>query len=218
MTANNPIRRASRRTNGNGTNGHGSNGNGRVHVGDRLRDAREVQGLDLYRVERDTKIRHKFLEALEGGEYADLPGDVYTRGFLRNYATYLGLDPDEIIDEWRTEFDPPAVRSRHARRPAATGSAAPRILPPDEPHGPHCRRADRGDRGRLLRLSGDAVPLESNADGRVPGSAGFRSVRPRRRAGGHGHERPVRRQHRHARLPRAASSTSPPPSERARTS
>ena len=59
--------------------------------------------MDLHRVERDTKIRTKYLAALEEGEFADLPGDVYTRGFLRNYATYLGLDPDEIEDEWRQE-------------------------------------------------------------------------------------------------------------------
>ena len=59
--------------------------------------------MDLYRVERDTKIRSKYLSALEEGEFGDLPGDVYTRGFLRNYATYLGLDADEIEEEWRQE-------------------------------------------------------------------------------------------------------------------
>jgi transcriptional regulator with XRE-family HTH domain len=76
---------------------------GRSEVGERLRDAREVRGVDLHRVERDTKIRSKYLAALEAGEFADLPGDVYARGFLRNYATYLGLDADEIEDEWRQE-------------------------------------------------------------------------------------------------------------------
>jgi cytoskeletal protein RodZ len=72
-------------------------------VGDRLRDAREAKGVDLFRVERDTKIRHKFLAALEDGDFADLPGDVYARGFLRNYASYLGLDSDEVEEEWRRE-------------------------------------------------------------------------------------------------------------------
>ena len=75
----------------------------RSAVGERLRDARELLGVDLYRVERDTKIRSKYLAALESGEFADLPGDVYTRGFLRNYATYLGLDADEIEEQWREE-------------------------------------------------------------------------------------------------------------------
>jgi cytoskeletal protein RodZ len=54
-------------------------------------------------VERDTKIRLKFLAALEDGEFTELPGDVYARGFLRNYATYLGLDADQIEEEWRSE-------------------------------------------------------------------------------------------------------------------
>jgi cytoskeletal protein RodZ len=59
--------------------------------------------VDLYRVERDTKIRVKYLAALEDGDFGDLPGDVYARGFIRNYATYLGLDPDDIEYEWREE-------------------------------------------------------------------------------------------------------------------
>jgi cytoskeletal protein RodZ len=56
-----------------------------------------------FRVERDTKIRAKYLGALEDGDFSDLPGDVYARGFLRNYATYLGLDADEMEEEWREE-------------------------------------------------------------------------------------------------------------------
>jgi len=83
--------------------GYGAEREGRSPVGERLRDARERRGLDLYRAERDTKIRAKFLAAMEDGEFADLPGDVYTRGFLRNYATYLDLDPDEIEEGWRGE-------------------------------------------------------------------------------------------------------------------
>ena len=102
MTSTNPTRRPARRSPGYRSRGELSR-DGRSEVGERLRDAREVRGVDLHRVERDTKIRSKYLAALEAGEFADLPGDVYTRGFLRNYATYLGLDPDEIEDEWRQE-------------------------------------------------------------------------------------------------------------------
>jgi cytoskeletal protein RodZ len=70
---------------------------------ERLRAARERKGVDLYRAERDTKIRARYLEALERGEYQDLPGAVYTKGFLRNYALYLGLDPDDVIRQWKRE-------------------------------------------------------------------------------------------------------------------
>lgn len=70
---------------------------------ERLYAARERKGVDLYRAERDTKIRARYLSALERGDYRELPGPVYTKGFLRNYAVYLGLDPEEIVVQWRRE-------------------------------------------------------------------------------------------------------------------
>jgi cytoskeletal protein RodZ len=70
---------------------------------DRLSAARERKGVDLARAERDTKIRVRYLSALERGDYRDLPGAVYTKGFLRNYAIYLGLDPEDVLRQWRRE-------------------------------------------------------------------------------------------------------------------
>src|SRR4029078_6854800 len=70
-------------------------------LGTVLRTAREARFIDLARVERDTKIRVRYLSALVSGEYRDLPGSVYTRGFLRNYGLYLGLDPEYLIDLYR---------------------------------------------------------------------------------------------------------------------
>lgn len=69
----------------------------------RLISARERKGVDLLRAERETKIRARYLAALEAGDYADLPGAVYTKGFLRNYALYLGLDPEDVTRQWRRE-------------------------------------------------------------------------------------------------------------------
>jgi cytoskeletal protein RodZ len=70
---------------------------------DRLSAARERKGVDLARAERDTKIRVRYLSALERGDYRDLPGAVYTKGFLRNYAIYLSLDPEDVLRQWRRE-------------------------------------------------------------------------------------------------------------------
>jgi cytoskeletal protein RodZ len=70
---------------------------------EQLLTARERKGVDLYRAERDTKIRARYLAALERGDWRELPGAVYTKGFLRNYALYLGLDPDDILVQWRAE-------------------------------------------------------------------------------------------------------------------
>jgi cytoskeletal protein RodZ len=70
---------------------------------ERLAAARERKGVDLARAERDTKIRVRYLSALERGDYRDLPGAVYTKGFLRNYAIYLQLDPEDVLRQWRRE-------------------------------------------------------------------------------------------------------------------
>jgi cytoskeletal protein RodZ len=73
-------------------------------LGEVLRTARESKGVDLARVERDTKIRARYLAALEKGDYRDLPGAVYTKGFLRNYGQYLGVDPEYLVDLYRIEI------------------------------------------------------------------------------------------------------------------
>ncbi|HEX5467362.1 MAG TPA: RodZ domain-containing protein [Candidatus Limnocylindrales bacterium] len=72
-------------------------------LGELLLEAREHKGVDLYRAERDTKIRVKYLEALERSDFSKLPGAVYTKGFLRNYAIYLGLDPEAVLRQWKDE-------------------------------------------------------------------------------------------------------------------
>jgi cytoskeletal protein RodZ len=76
---------------------------GSPRLGEVLLAARERKGVDLYRAERDTKIRARFLAALEQGDFRDLPGAVYTKGFLRNYALYLGLDPEAALARWKAE-------------------------------------------------------------------------------------------------------------------
>lgn len=89
-------------------------------LGEVLRAAREAKGADLSRVERETKIRERYLSALERGEYRELPGSVYTRGFLRNYAAYLDLDPEYLIDLYRLETSAGPVE-----RPALPGPPRP---------------------------------------------------------------------------------------------
>lgn len=72
-------------------------------LGERLRQAREEQGLSLEQVAVETRILKNALIALEDGAYARLPGDVVTRGFIRNYAQYLALSAEELIDIYRRE-------------------------------------------------------------------------------------------------------------------
>ena len=101
---------------------------------ERLLTARERKGVDLFRAERDTKIRARYLAALERGDYRELPGAVYTKGFLRNYALYLGLDPDEILLQWRRErgegtaTDPVLVVPRTVTAPRQGITISPKVF------------------------------------------------------------------------------------------
>src|SRR5919202_4218704 len=75
-------------------------------IGERLREARMRQGLDIGEVEVATKIRAKYLRALENDEFAMLPGTTYVRSFLRTYAEYLGLDAQLLVEEYRAQHEP----------------------------------------------------------------------------------------------------------------
>lgn len=79
-------------------------------IGERLAQARRDAGKSLADAERATKIRTKYLHALEEDDFATLPDDAYARGFLQNYADYLGLDPGELLRQYRTERPAPAVK------------------------------------------------------------------------------------------------------------
>ena len=68
-----------------------------ARLGDALRERREHKGVTMQQAAEDTRIREKFLQAIESGDYQSLPGAVYTKGFLRNYARYLGLEPEEML-------------------------------------------------------------------------------------------------------------------------
>jgi hypothetical protein len=93
-------------------------------VGAKLAGARGRRGLDLDRVEADTKIRVRYLRAIEEEEWDALPGDAYARAFLRTYAGYLGLDAEQLVEEQRRRHGAPRpgeklpqVDPRPPRRP-----------------------------------------------------------------------------------------------------
>lgn len=81
-----------------------------------LRETREAQGLSLEEVEAHTRIRRSFLQALEEGNYDALPDEVCVRGFLRNYALFLGLDPEEVRRRYSQEL-PQRTREGGSFRP-----------------------------------------------------------------------------------------------------
>lgn len=90
-------------------------------IGNSLREARLRQGYELPRVEADTKIRAKYLRALEEERFEVLPGETYVKGFLRTYSEYLGLDGQLYVDEFNSRFtreDEPVAPPRPRRQAA----------------------------------------------------------------------------------------------------
>ncbi len=104
-------------------------------IGATLREARNRRKVDLAEVEAAIKIRARYLQAMENEEWDALPGGAYTRGFIRTYATYLGLDGERLADDYRRTTAP------------AGGERAPKRVEP-VPMG--MRRSRRRVSGRLL--------------------------------------------------------------------
>jgi len=75
-------------------------------VGTILREARSRRKVELSEVEAATRIRFRFLRAIEDEEWDVLPGGVYTRGFIRTYASFLGLDGDRLVSDYRESVEP----------------------------------------------------------------------------------------------------------------
>lgn len=76
-----------------------------VKLGQRLHKERVQRNLTLEEVARDTKIKASFLSAIEKGDYNKLPSPAYAKGFVKNYAAYLGLPKGEVSAFFRREFD-----------------------------------------------------------------------------------------------------------------
>src|SRR5208283_5167969 len=96
-------------------------------IGETLRDARMRARIDVSEIEAKTKIRAKYLRALENEEWGLLPGPTFVKSFLRTYAQALGLDGKALVEEYRLNHE----------RPTEGGF---------EPIVPSTRRSGRGQR------------------------------------------------------------------------
>ena len=131
------------------------------------------QKIDITEIESKTKIRAKYLRAMENEEFDLLPGSTFAKSFLRTYADALGLDSHRLVEEYRSQYEPrdesdlpplssqPGARSRrgrYERRP-------PPPLPPVSP--------------RTARIPSTATAITMIT---VPGPGGPREGRGRRRS------------------------------------
>jgi len=124
-------------------------------LGNLLREAREARGLSLADAQEATRINSRYLQALEEGQYGSLPSQVHVRGYLRNYAKYLSLDPDPILD--RFELNRTAYTQRVVQEEEEEISAS-RPLPTREdrvffdPVNMEVGASPRGDSSPLIRI------------------------------------------------------------------
>jgi cytoskeleton protein RodZ len=97
-------------------------------IGNSLREARLRQGLDFPQIEQATKIRGKYLRALEEEQFDVLPAPTYVKGFLRSYSEYLGLDGQLYVDEFNSRYvrgeveEEPPLRARPGPGPRRRSS------------------------------------------------------------------------------------------------
>ena len=102
-------------------------------IGNSLREARVRQHLDFPEIEQATKIRGKYLRALEDEQFEALPGQTYVKGFLRTYADYLGLEGQLYVDEYNSRYvvgaeDEQPVRFRPGGGPRSTHFMSSAVL------------------------------------------------------------------------------------------
>ena len=105
-------------------------------VGEILRAERGKKGVTIKDVEGATNIRALYLSAIEDNQFSVAPGEVYLKGFIRNYATYLGLDGQEMVNLYRQQINPP---------PPPEPQTGPEDESPDQPE-PHPTTTERSKR------------------------------------------------------------------------
>ena len=122
-------------------------------IGETLRETRMRSRIDISEVEQATKIRAKYLRALENEEWDLLPGPTFVKTFLRTYAEFLGLDAKLLVDEFKDRFERP---TEHELAPLGSRLSRDR--------GSNRDRSTRGSR----RQSGNRLGGPSRGGGRPP--------------------------------------------------
>ena len=116
--------------------------------GEELRREREIRGISLKEIADATKISRRFLEAIERNDHKTLPAPVFTRGFVREYARYLGLSTEDIVNRYNyaAAGDDRIEKSAHLQRltpPPVVETARPAEPPPKKGIPPPYTRIDR---------------------------------------------------------------------------
>jgi len=127
-------------------------------LGETLRSARQSKGLTTEQVSEAIHINPSYLSALEEERLDEFPAEVYARGFLRSYASFLGLDPAPLLDEFHALRHPPGAEAPPSRRRHRPDTAqAPGISEPasgsSSPLFPYARAEYGGSRHRPIGIA-----------------------------------------------------------------
>ena len=148
-------------------------------LGEVLRAERERRQLTIHDIEEATSIRALYIESIENGNYEKLPGDVYTKGFIKNYATFLKLDAEELVKQFIAERTP-VVAEVPAENTGEKNIEKPKKIEPEEKIEPPKlrRRRDHSDSGGfsfglvaavvlIAAIAGGAWYYLTNTDGEI---------------------------------------------------
>jgi cytoskeleton protein RodZ len=93
--------------------------------GENLRREREMRGVSLEEISSATKISMRFLDAIEREDFSKLPGGIFSRSFIRNYARYLGLDEEQVVNEYQLAAKPQVDFDLHRMVAESSSSRRP---------------------------------------------------------------------------------------------
>ena len=79
------------------------------NIGEYLKNTRKAKNFSIEDVAEATGIRAQYLDALEKGEYTKIPGDVFIKGFIRNYGNYLGVDGNDLVEQYKRRSQDPSL-------------------------------------------------------------------------------------------------------------
>ncbi len=124
-------------------------------LGTHLRNARESRGLDLREAAQQTRISHAYLQAIEKEDFSKLPGEVFVKGFLRNYAKFLGINEEEVMRLY-TESKKPVAQPQ---LPTAAKQVPPAQKQPEPATSAEESSRDDGDGSGTERYAWIAVAI-----------------------------------------------------------
>ncbi|MBX3063706.1 MAG: DUF4115 domain-containing protein [Anaerolineae bacterium] len=144
-------------------------------LGNELREARQRLNLTLLQAEKQTRIRVKYLEALENGNYGALPSAVHARGFLRSYARFLNLDGDLSVARFDEFMQGGRRRGRKRSNPPTLIDESPRIRnrPRTAQENLTSSTTDSPDMRTLIRTASEEGDRSGKVAGRIALVAGI---------------------------------------------